>query len=214
MGECFNRLVKSYPRNFIIELQHAADAAFAEAFTLTNRYIDDPERANMLGQLRHARLESGLRDIAARFDFAVDSPHTNPKGGRYSIVKSGEITLIRGNVQTHRGTPRATKFRKQIAETNKWLSPLQPDFYMKIPTPKKDRLCAVLVVAAQRRHNPSLPGWVGIGFPHHDLASWAEIRSLNEVLSLYHDADTQAASDKALPVQIKDRAIPLLKKKQ
>jgi len=210
MGECINRLVASYPRDLVLDLQGAADAAFAEAHRLSHQFVEEPERSNMLGQLRHARLEAGLRGAAARYDFQVSSPHTSPKGGRYSVVSARGITLIRGNVQAHRGPPRATKFRKQVAETNRWLSPLQPDFYMRVPEPRCDQLCAVFVVAAQKSGDPSIPAWVGIGFPRHDLGSWAEIESLNQIMSLYHDAAAPAAGE--LPVEIKDRAHPKLKK--
>ena len=208
--KCMNRLIATYPRDLILDLQSAADAAFAEAHRLSNQFVEEPERSNMLGQFRHARLEAGLRSAASHYDFKVSSPHTNPKGGRYSVVSAGGITLIRGNVQAHRGPPRATKFRKQVAETNRWLSPLQPDFYVRVPEPSRDHLCAVLVVAAQKSGDPSIPGWVGIGFPHHDLGSWAEIRSLNQIMSLYHDAAAPAVHE--LPVGIKDRAHPKLKK--
>lgn len=211
MGECMQRLVSSYSRAFVLDLQGAADAAFAEAHRLSTQFVEEPERSNMLGQLRHARLEASLRGAAARYAFDVSSPHTNPKGGRYSVVSTGGITLIRGNVQMHRGLPRATKFRKQVAETNQWLSPLQPDFYMRVPEPSRDKLCAVFVVAAQKRGDPSIPGWVGIGFPQHDLGSWAEIMSLNEIMAMYHDASMPSVED--LAVELKDRAHPKLKKK-
>jgi hypothetical protein len=211
MGECVDRLITVCSRDFIVELLEAADTAFAEADRLTRSYVEDPERSNMLGQLRHARLEAGMRGAASRNGFQVGSPHTNPKGGRYSVATSSGVTLIRGNVQAHRGPPRATKFRRQVAETNRWLSPLQPDFYVAVPTPRTDSLCAVLVVAANKKGDPAIPGWVGIGFPHHDLGSWAEIMSLNGILSLYHDADTGQGAAVEAPVEIRDRAIPKLK---
>lgn len=205
-----DRFIATYPRDFVLDLQGATDAAFAEAHRLSDQFVEEPERSNMLGQLRHARLEAGLRGASARYGFHVSSPHTNPKGGRYSVVSAGRITLIRGNVQAHRGPPRATKFRKQVAETNRWLSPLQPDFYMCVPEPSRDQLCAVLVAAVQKNGDPSIPGWVGIGFPHHDLRSWAEIKSLSQIMSLYHDAATPIVRER--PVEIRDRAHPKLKK--
>ena len=210
MGECMDRLVAAYPRDFILDLQAASDAAFAEAHRLSNQFIEEPERSNMLGQLRHARLEAGLREAARRHGLAASSPHTNPKGGRYSLITAGEIILIRGNVQAHRGPPRPTKFRKQVAQANRWLSPLQPDFYMRVPEPNTDRLSAILVVAARKKGDPTVPDWIGVGFPHHDLSSWAEIKSLGQILSLYHDADAPAPRE--TPVEIKDRAHPTLKK--
>lgn len=213
VGVCFDRLVSQFPREFVLDLEAASDAAFAEAHQLVSRYIDTPERGNMLGQLRHARLEDGFRSSASKYELRTQSPHTTPKGGRYSIVRAGEITLIRGNVQSHRGPPRATKFRRQIAETNRWLSPVQPDFYLKLVEPSKDALCAVFVVAADRRGDPTVPGWVGIGFPHHELGSWKEIKSLSHILSMYHDVATGAVSGLEAPVEVKDRAHPKLKTK-
>lgn len=210
MGECLDRFIAAFPRDFVLDLQGATDAAFAEADRLSKQFVEEPERSNMLGQLRHARLEAGLRGASVQYDFQVGTPHTNPKGGRYSVISAGGITLIRGNVQAHRGPPRATKFRKQVAETNRWLSPLQPDFYMHVPTPSRDQLCAVLVVAAQKGGDPSVPGWVGIGIPHHDLSSWTEMKSLNEIMSLYHDA--AAPTVREIAVEIQDRALPKLKK--
>lgn len=210
MGECMDRLIATYPRDLVLDLQGAADAAFAEAHRLSNQYVEEPERSNMLGQLRHARLEARLRGAATQHNLHVSSPHTSPKGGRYSVVSAGGITLIRGNVQGHRGPPRATKFRKQVAETNRWLSPLQPDFYMRVPEPRRDKLCAVFIVAAQKGADPSVPGWAGIGFPHHDLGSWVEIMSLNQIMSLYHDAAAPVARENS--VELKDRAHPTLKR--
>ncbi|WP_230770664.1 hypothetical protein [Sphingomonas sp. Leaf4] len=196
----------------VIELQEEADAAFAEANRLASTYVEQPERSNMLGQLRHARLEAALRRVAERNGLEVGSPHTNPKGGRYSVARGDGIILIRGNVQAHRGPPRASKFRKQMAETNRWLSPTQPDFYMPHSMPRDDEICAVLVVAANKKGDPSIPGWVGIGFPNHDLGSWADIMSLNEMLALYHDADVGQGAAREAVVEIKDQAVPKLKK--
>lgn len=213
MGKCLDRLTAVTPREFWVEIAEAADAAFGEAARLTDKYVDDPERSNMLGQFRHARLEFGLRRSADAHNLVVASPHTTPKGGRYSIVSAEGIHIIRGNVQCHRGPPRPTRFRQQIASSNRWLSPLQPDFYMTVPEPAADRLCAVLVVTAQRRGNPRLPAWVGVGFPHHDLKSWAEIQSLSDILAAYHDADTEKRADQQPVVEFKDIAVPRLKKK-
>lgn len=212
MGQCMDRLVSATPREMWIDTSAAADAAFAAALGLADRYVEDPERGNMLGQLRHARLEADFRAVARSHGLSVASPHTIPKGGRYSVMSSGGIHIIRGNVQTHRGPPRPSRFRQQLASTNRWLSPLQPDFYMEVTEPARDRLCAVLVVTAAKRGNPSLPAWVGIGFPHHDLGSWVEIASVTNILALYHDVDSAARTPVAAPVEVRDIAVPRLKR--
>lgn len=212
MGQCTDRLITSTPRALWVEVAAAADAAFAEAAGLADRYVEDPERGNMLGQLRHARLEAGLRASARANGIAVDSPHTTPKGGRYSVLSSNGIHIIRGNVQKHRGPPRATKFRQQLASANRWLSPVQPDFYIATDEPRRNSLCAVLIVTANRHGNPALPAWVGVGFPNHDLSSWVEIRSISDILSRYHDADTAAHTPVAVISELRDIAVPRLKK--
>ena len=106
MSDPIDRVVRALPAKFLRQLLENTDAAFAEALMLTRRHAEEPEQANMLGQHRHTLCESGFRRAAAENDLTFFAPHTQPAGGRYSLVTSEGVYLVRSNVQRHCGTPR------------------------------------------------------------------------------------------------------------
>jgi hypothetical protein len=210
MADPIRRILSTFPANFFQRLVEYFDSGFAEALTLAGRHIDEPERANMLGQLRHARCESGFRKAAEESELDVYTPHTAPAGGRYSLVVNDNVCLIRGNIQKHSGTPRPTAFRKTWAAVNQWLEPIQFDLLEKRTRPPADQLCGMIVTIANSRHgNQSIPAFVGLGIPWADLSDWAMLMPIPELLARYHEERTQQEA----PVEVKDRAIPKLKKK-
>lgn len=213
MVRCLSRLISTTPRELWVDLAATADAAFAEAVNVADRYVEEPERMNMMGQLRHARLEAGWRRDAKLHGLNVLTPHTNPKGGRYSVATKDGIYILRSNVQAHLGPPRPSKFRQQFAALNSWLSPRQTDFFQPVEEPETDRLCAMLIVTAQARGNPALPAWVGVGFPHQHLTTWAEIASVSEILAMYHDVDTDTGHGAEPALEIRDIAVPTIKRR-
>ena len=58
MSDPVARILDAYPAGFFRETLEYADAGFGEAWILASRHSEEPERANMLGQLRHARCEA------------------------------------------------------------------------------------------------------------------------------------------------------------
>ncbi len=209
------RLIQSVPAVFFQRTLEYTQDAFGEALALTNRHYELPERVAMLGQNRHARCEPAFRLAAQEGGMSVLTPHTEPVGGRYSVASSGAISIIRGNVQRHCGTPRATKFRRQYAVVNRYLSAQQLDLLEQRPPPSPDRLCAMLVVTAHspRTGDPSVPAFVGLGIPRHDLSSWLRLLPLNELLAMYHDADAKVHALREPLVEVKDKAKPTLKRR-
>lgn len=214
MSDPIARILGSYPASFFRQISEYADAGFGEAWTLASRHSEEPERSNMLGQLRHARCEAGFRQAARDNSLSVFAPHTKPAGGRYSLIEGGGVYLIRSNIQRHCGPPRATAFRKQWAEVNSWLSPLQLDLLQPATAPSSDQLCGMLVITAHpRRGEQTVPAYVGLGIPNADLSDWVRLVAITDLLALYHDADTAARSPVEAPVELKDAAIPRLKKR-
>jgi hypothetical protein len=213
MSDSIGRILRSYPASFFLQILEYADAGFGEAWTLASRHSEEPERANMLGQLRHARCEVGFRKAARDNGLSVFAPHTEPAGGRYSLVEGGGVYLIRSNIQRHCGPPRATAFRQRWAEMNAWLEPLQLDLLQRATVPSCDRLCGMLVITAHpRRGEPTIPAYVGLGIPNTDLSDWIRLIALTDLLALYHDADSAARKPVEAAVEIKDVAVPRLKK--
>ncbi|MCB2100783.1 MAG: hypothetical protein KDE22_07940 [Rhodobacterales bacterium] len=213
MKDPIARILADFPADFFKGLVEQMDAAFAKALLLTRKHYDEPERANMLGQARHACCEEAFRAAAQDAGVAAIAPHTHPAGGRYSLVSSKGVHLIRGNVQAHCGPPRPTRFRSAWAELNAWLNPIQLDLLKTVPMPSSEQLCGVIVVTAHRRNSdPSIPAFVGLGIPRSDLSEWVLLEPVHKLLARYHDLETKARTMPEAPVEVKDRAIPRLKK--
>ena len=72
----------------------------------------------------------------------------------------------------------------------------------------------MIVVTAHRRHgDPSIPAFVGLGIPRSDLSEWVVLKPINRLLGRYHDLETQAHTLREAPVELKDQAVPRLKKR-
>lgn len=214
MIDPIDRIVANCPAIFFQRVLEYVDSGFGEALTLAGRHFDEPEKANMLGQLRHARCEAGFRKAAEESGLAVHAPHTAPAGSRYSLAVANDIYLIRSNIQKHCGTPRPTAFRRAWSALNEWLEPLQLDLLDVKTAPPADRLCGMIVTTAHpRRGNSSVPSFVGLGIPWPDLSGWATLMPITDLLARYHDMDTKLRTPQAAPIEIKDRAMPQLKKK-
>jgi hypothetical protein len=213
MSDPVSRIIKAIPADFFKKWLEYADAAFGEALTLSRHHVDEPERPNVLGQLRHARSEAGFRRAAEEARLAVFAPHTEPVGSRYSLATAGDVHLIRGNVQIHCGPPRPSKFRKTWAKVNEWLNPTQLDLLRQVQTPSADRLCAIMVTSSNPKwDDQSIPAFVGLGVPRADLSQWVVLEPISALLGHYHDAESAAHKVVEAPVDIKDVAKPKLKK--
>ena len=207
------RILTNYPAAFFQSLAEQMDAAFAKALRVTRQHYAEPEWANMLGQARHACCEEGFRTAAEDAGMTAIAPHTEPAGGRYSLVSHEGVHLIRGNVQVHCGPPRPTRFRSAWAALNAWLDPIQLDLLRTVPMPSSERLCGMIVVTAHRQNgDASIPAFVGLGIPRSDLAEWVVLEPIQKLLACYHDVETKNHTPPEAPVEVKDRAVPRLKK--
>ncbi len=213
MANPIDRILASCPAAFFQSLAEQMDAAFTKALRVTCQHYAEPERANMLGQARHACCEEGFRTAAQDAGLTAVAPHTKPAGGRYSLVSHEGVHLIRGNVQVHCGPPRPTRFRSAWAALNAWLDPVQLDLLQAVPVPSSDRLCGMIVVTAHRRDgDPSIPAFVGLGIPRCDLSEWVVLEPIQKLLGRYHDLETLIHTPPEPPVEVKDQAMPRLKK--
>jgi hypothetical protein len=212
MSDPIARILAHYPAAFFQGIAEQMDAAFAKALRMTREHYAEPERANMLGQARHACCEEGFRAAAQGAGMAAIAPHTEPAGGRYSLVSYEDVHLVRGNVQAHCGPPRPTRFRNAWAALNIWLDPQQLDLLRAVRMPTSERLCGMIVVTAHRRSgDPSIPAFVGLGIPRSDLSAWVVLVPVQSLLAHYHDRETKIHTPAEAPVEVKDRAVPRLK---
>lgn len=213
MSDPIARILTSYPAGFFQNLAEQMDAAFARALRVVRQHCAEPEHANMLGQARHACCEEGFRVAAQDAGMAAIAPHTQPAGGRYSLVIHQGVHLIRGNVQAHCGPPRPTRFRNTWAALNAWMDPVQLDLLRTVHMPPSERLCGMIVVTAHRRSgDASIPAFVGLGIPRSDLSEWVVLEPIQKLLARYHDLETKTHMPPEAAVEVKDRAVPRLKK--
>jgi hypothetical protein len=214
MTDPVSRILACYPASFFRSLMEQMDAAFATALRLTHQHYAEPERANMLGQSRHACCEEGFRRAARDAGLNPVTPHTEPAGGRYSLVSAEGVHLIRSNVQVHCGPPRPTRFRSAWAALNSWLDPVQLDLLRTVRMPASDRLCGMLIVTSNKRHgDPSVPAFVGLGIPRADLSEWIALEPIHKLLGRHHDHETTTGTPREAAIQVRDQALPRLKKK-
>lgn len=214
MTDPIARILANYPATYFQSVSEQIDAAFAKALRLTRQHYSEPEQANMLGQARHACCEEGFRQAAKDAGLNAVAPHTEPAGGRYSLVSRRGVYLVRSNVQRHCGPPRPTRFRSAWAALNAWLDPLQLDLLRAVPAPCSDRLCGMIVITANRRQgDPSVPAFVGLGIPRSDLSEWVVLEPINKLLACYHDLETKTHAPREALVEVKDLAVPRLKSK-
>ena len=213
MFDPIDRILNTYPPFFFQSLEERMNAAFAKAHRLTCDHYAEPEQVNMLGQARHACCEEGFRTAAQDSGLAAHVSHTEPAGGRYSLVSHKNVYLIRCNIQTHCGLPRPTRFRSAWAALNAWLDPIQLDLLRVVPVPSSEQLLGMIVVTVHRRvGDPSVPAFIGLGIPRSDLSEWVVLEPLQKLVGRYHDLDTRNHMPTEAPVEVKDRAVPRLKK--
>lgn len=213
MDDSIARIVTTIPAAFFRNLAEQVDDAFAKALVLTRQQFAEPERSNMLGQIRHAYCEEGFRAAARDAGLEAVAPHTQPPGGRYSVVHQKEVYLIRSNIQAHCGPPRPTAFRTIWASFNEWLNPRQLDLLEETPVPSSERLCAMIVTTTHVWNaDTSLPGFVGVGIPRADLSGWIVLEPIQTLLGRYHDLETKMHTPPEPSVEVKDRAVPHLRK--
>ncbi len=213
MADPIARILTDFPAAFFQNLAEQTDASFAKALRITREHYEEPEQASLLGQARHACCEEGFRAAAQDAGLTPLARRTEPAGGRYSLVSHNGVHLIRGNIQAHCGPPRPTRFRSAWAALNTWLDPIQLDLLRATPAPPSDQLCGVIVVTARRGiGDPSIPAFVGLGIPRCDLSEWVVLEPIQTLLGRYHDLETKTHTPPEAPVEVKDRAVPRLKK--
>lgn len=213
MADVVQQVLSTFPPTFFRSLEERTSAAFVKAHHLTLEHYEEPEQVNMLGQARHACCEEGFRAAAHDAGLAPIVVPTRPAGGRYSLVSYQGVHLIRCNVQAHCGPPRPTRFRNAWAALNAWLDPIQLDLLRAVPRPPSGQLCGMIVVTAHKRCGDlSVPAFIGLGVPRSDLSNWIVLEPIHRLLGLCHDRETKRRTPPEAPVELKDRALPRLKR--
>lgn len=195
-------LVKELPRDFFLRLQEELQGAFVRARRVVDEVIGcpEPERLAMIGHHRHWFSEHALRNAAAGTGLAVRAPHTEPKGGRYSLVVTEKFVISRTKIITAGHSPKNPKFRRNLAQANRWLEPSQLDLFESVEPLHGGRIFGlVTVIAPKRGHDQSAPAFLGFGIPKSDFSGWHFLESLDKILAAYSGAESAEVPDRAKP---------------
>ena len=203
-----NQITAAVPAAFFAAFEEETGEAYAEALRLTRAHFEEPEQRAMLGYHRHALGERAVRLAAGKTGLTAVAECTDPVGGRYTVVRSDGVRLVRAIPQTHRGLPRPAAFRTTLARINAWMDPIQPDLFR--PTSSAvltNQLTAMLIVVPRRYGDLSIPAWVGVGVPRSDLSGWIVRESIDKLLSRYAAVHIPPEP----PASPKDNAFPRLR---
>jgi hypothetical protein len=133
------------------------------------RQYEEPDRHDMIGCVRRARIQEAIRGVAERYQLAYkDEPNTN--GSHYFLsVLSGEIRLVCNLVATRRTMVRPAKIRKLWARYN--FSAQTQLFSDGDGVPEGWRHLAVLVHSPMGRHRDEA-GFVDIVVPNRTFSEY------------------------------------------
>lgn len=198
MSEILARIRQHVPSTFFQEIAERSDAAFHAAYSIwSSASFEEPEQRAMLGHIRHAKLEAAIRASGAAAGMLVTAPHTDPKGGRYSVVQSGPVVLCRAKVACSAAVPCANKYRGEMAAINAYLSPQQLDLFEVTPIRDTGEIFGFILTVADEE-KPSIPKFIGLGVPDFSMTGWLLLKSIGEVLASYQ-AEVPGPLDQAHP---------------
>lgn len=181
-----SRITGSLPRSLFTRTREEIDAAFFEAYRRTNdqgRY-DAPERREVLGRERHWCCERAIRRVAEAAGLSCATPHTQPAGGRYSLISSPDFVIGRAKVDFWTDRVKPSKYRRELAEMNTFVSFSQQDLFCAKASVKKGALFG-LVIAAANRHTPEVPAFVRFAIPNDTLTGWVFNKPLEAIIAAY-----------------------------
>lgn len=181
-----DRITKALPKELFTTVLEQFDYAFHESYRRANERgtLFQPEQKEILGRERHWNLERGLREAGAAAGLNCDTPHTQPLGGRFTIVHCQEFVIGRAKVSAPVDKIRANKYRRELALLNSFISVKQTDLFTPSPVFSDQRLFG-LFIAGVNRHNPSVPAFVHFAIPSHDLRGWVLNQPVEKIIAAY-----------------------------
>lgn len=196
------KIIQNVPRGFLQDLLDGIHDVFlsVEKVVKDGLKCEEPEYLQVRGHLRQSELQRTLRNVAEQHGLRALAAHTSPKGGRYSIVYSGDLILVLARVDSHAKCKRPNKYLTSLAQVNMYLDPVQLNFFKNPELFPSDKT-AVLVLTASPKpgQDQTIPAYVGLGIPSADFSTWHFMDSMEAILSVYPNSKVAGIQDKAHP---------------
>lgn len=189
------------PKEFFARLPEALEAAYFQASTDASQKCGEPERIRVRGQLRHYYQNKAMRDVAEVHSIESFSPHTDPKGERYTLLSTNEVSMGRTAVPFANKLPPPAKHRKTIAAVNSRLEPTNLDLFSNASEMKSTEGLGVLIVTVhpEKGADQSVPSHFVVGVPYSNLKGWHLFEPLAVILAAYEPSVSANSIDIAFP---------------
>lgn len=207
MAEDFlQRIVLNVPEAFWRRFSEGADESYFAAHKEASTY-QPREQSRVRGQLRHHRLNEGLRNAAAVSRIEMLSPPSTAWSDWFNVAAAGEVRIARVALPFSNRIPRPAKHRRLVAAINTRFEPDSADFFDPLPPKPASGLgCLIVTVHPHRSQNQGAPAAVMLGVPFSDLRGWHFLEPISKVLAAYHPAVEQVVPDLAIVRLKKKRA--------
>jgi len=194
-------LTSSIPKEFFARLPESLEAAYFQASADSDQKCGDPERVRVRGQLRHYYQNKALRDVAELNSIASFSPHTDPKGERYTLLSTNNVVIGRTAVPFANKVPPAAKHRKAIAAVNARLEPTNLNLFSDQSNCRTAEGLGVLIVTVHpsKAMDQSVPSHFVVGIPYSNLKGWHLFEPVAVILAAYEPSVSAKSIDIAYP---------------
>lgn len=120
--------------------------------------FDPPERHDVIGHIRQALVNQGLRAVARRHSLEAEPIKNVAKNSFHTEVRVGRVLLTTAQVQSPSQVVREALYRDTLAEL------AQGSFFDK-PKPSKDALLYAILLWGVHKNLPTAPAFAHIQFP-------------------------------------------------
>lgn len=189
------------PKEFFVRLPGELEGAYFQAFFDAEQKCGLPEQNRVRGQLRHYYQNKAMRDVGNAISIPTCSPHTDPKGERYTLLSLDQIAIGRTSVAFTDKRPPLAKHRKTIAAVNSRLEPTNFDLFSDSDVkPQQDGLGVLIVtVHPPKKSNQSVPSHFVVGVPFSNLMGWHLFEPIPSILAAYEPVTGAKPVDIAFP---------------
>jgi hypothetical protein len=195
--------------DFLKSLLYAVVTAHRSAPSHVSRNFDKPERLNLLGHIRRAKLNEEVIAVGERFKVRTDWRAYGRGSGYYVLVSSKRIFLVICAVRSKRTMVRDAEYRRALAMYNE-MAQTKLSFMPDIPTPQDSQHLCILIHG--RRKGKNSPAFADIAFPDKTFTEWIcrldlfrEFPALVDRLILKPEMEAQPGRQRARGVK-KDRS--------
>jgi|SRR5882762_2304226 len=162
-------LRESLPGKFLKALLNSVFVAHQAAADHLRSAFEVPERHNLSGHVRRAKLNEEIKGLGDRHGVDVAWRPYGRGSGYYLLVSRGRIALIVCVLRSRRCMVRDAEYRKLLARYN---DNAQQKFSFMPPSATDEGSKHLCILIHGRRKGKNQPAFADIAFPHKSFEQW------------------------------------------